>query len=220
MPTIDYKKELKHLYAPSAKNPVLVEVPPLHYLMIDGQGDPNSAPAYAAAVEALYALAYALKFMVKREQSVDYGVMPLEGLWWGQGIDWHDSSQRAGWQWTMMIMQPDYVTAALFEQAVVQTRKKKPGLALDHVRFERYDEGRAGQIMHIGPSIARRADRGTAACVYRAAGPRATRQAPRDLPGRSAQDRARKAAHGDPPADGVMRWAEQAGRSSCRQEER
>jgi hypothetical protein len=151
MPTIDYKKELKHLYAPSAKEPALVEVPELQYLMIDGQGDPNSAPAYAAAVETLYALAYALKFMVKREQGVDYGVMPLEGLWWGQGIDWHDAGQRADWQWTMLIMQPEHVTAALFEQALAPTRKKKPGLALDRARLERYDEGRAAQILHIGP---------------------------------------------------------------------
>src|SRR5689334_684835 len=125
MPTIDYKKELKQLYAPSAKEPALVVVPPLHFLMIDGQGDPNSAPAYTAAVEALYALAYALKFMVKRGlSSVDYGVMPLEGLWWGAGIDWHDPSQRASWQWTMMIMQPEHVTPDLFEQALAETRKK------------------------------------------------------------------------------------------------
>ncbi len=152
MPAIDYKKELKHLYAPSAKEVVLVEVPPLYFLMIDGRGDPNTAPEYAAAVETLYALAYALKFKVKRGRAgVDYVVMPLEGLWWGAGIDWHDAGQRAGWQWTMMIMQPEHVTAGLFEQALAETRKKKPALALDRVRFERYDEGRAAQIMHIGP---------------------------------------------------------------------
>jgi hypothetical protein len=152
MPAIDYKRELKHLYAPSANAPTLVEVPPLYFLMIDGQGDPNTAPEYAGAVEALYALAYALKFMVKRGLSaVDYSVMPLEGLWWGAGIDWHDPSQRAGWQWTMMIMQPDLVTAELFEQALAATRKKKPGLALDRARLERYDEGPAAQILHIGP---------------------------------------------------------------------
>jgi hypothetical protein len=152
MPAIDYKKELRQLYAPSAKQPALVEVPPLHFLMIDGQGDPNRAPAYAAAVEALYALAYTLKFKVKRGPAgVDFAVMPLEGLWWGAGIDWHDADQRAGWQWTMMIMQPEYVTAELFEQALAETRAKKPGLALDRVRFERYDEGQAAQIMHIGP---------------------------------------------------------------------
>jgi hypothetical protein len=127
-------------------------VPPFQYQMIDGQGDPNSAPAYVAAVETLYALAYALKFMVKRGPAgVDYGVMPLEGLWWGAGIDWHDTSQRAGWQWTMMIMQPEPATAELFEQTLAETRKKKPKLALDRARFERYDEGRAAQIMHIGP---------------------------------------------------------------------
>jgi hypothetical protein len=151
MPTIDYKKELKQLYAPSAKEVVQVEVPPLHFLMIDGQGDPNTAPEYVTAVETLYALAYALKFKVKRGASgVDFAVMPLEGLWWGADIDWHDAGQRTSWQWTMMIMQPEHVTAALFEQALAET-KKKPALALDRVRFERYDEGLAAQILHIGP---------------------------------------------------------------------
>jgi hypothetical protein len=152
MPTIDYKKELKQLYAPSAKEVVQIQVQPLLFLMIDGQGDPNTAPEYTAAVETLYALAYALKFKVKRGASgMDFAVMPLEGLWWGAGIDWHDAGQRTNWQWTMMIMQPEHVTAALFEQALAETHNKKPALALDRVRFERYDEGLAAQILHIGP---------------------------------------------------------------------
>jgi hypothetical protein len=152
MPTIDYKKELKQLYAPSAKEPALVDVPPLHFLMIDGQGDPNTSREYVAAVEALYALAYALKFMVKRGPTdVDFVVMPLEGLWWGEGIDWYDASQKKNRQWTAMIMQPEQVTAELFERALAETRKKKPALPLDRVRFERYDEGLAAQIMYFGP---------------------------------------------------------------------
>jgi hypothetical protein len=152
MPAIDYRKELKHLYAPSAKEVALVEVPPLQFLMIDGQGDPNTAPEYATAVETLYALAYALKFKVKRGPAgVDFAVMPLEGLWWGAGIDWHAADQRANWQCTMMIMQPDHVTAELFEHALAETHAKKPALALGRVRFKRYDEGLAAQIMHIGP---------------------------------------------------------------------
>ncbi|HEU5100038.1 MAG TPA: GyrI-like domain-containing protein [Roseiflexaceae bacterium] len=155
MPAIDYKKELKQLYAPSAKQPELIEVPPMHFLVIDGRGDPNTAPEYVAAVETLYALAYALKFMVKRGPAgVDFAVLPLEGLWWGPGIDWSDAGQRDGWQWTMMIMQPEYVTSALFEQALAETHKKKPALALDRARFERYDEGLAAQIMHLGPYAA------------------------------------------------------------------
>ncbi len=81
MNKIDFKKELKHLYNPSAKTATTVDVPPLNFLVIDGQGDPNTAPAYREAIEALFSLAY-VKFMVKKELAVDYAVMPLEGLWW------------------------------------------------------------------------------------------------------------------------------------------
>jgi hypothetical protein len=155
MPAIDYKKELKYLYAPAAQAPALVEVPPLQFLMVDGQGDPNMAPEYATAVETLYALAYALKFMVKRgPAAIDYLVMPLEGLWWGAGIDWSDAGQRGGWQWSMMIMQPELVTAELFEQALAETHKKKPALSLGRARLQPYDEGPAAQIMHLGPYAA------------------------------------------------------------------
>jgi hypothetical protein len=175
MPAIDYKKELKQLYAPSAKDVAPVDVPPLHFLMIDGRGDPNTAPEYAAAVETLYALAYALKFKVKRGPiGVDYAVMPLEGLWWGAGIDWHDAGQRAEWQWTMMIMQPEHVTTELFEQARAETRKKKPAIALDRVRFERYEEGPAAQIMHIAPTLSK--GRPSHGCM-RSSSSRATRRA-------------------------------------------
>ena len=82
MPAIDLKAQRKDLYAPSAREPAIVEVPPMQYLMIDGEGDPNRAPAYREAVEALYALAYAIKFSYKRgPAALDYTVMPLEGLW-------------------------------------------------------------------------------------------------------------------------------------------
>ena len=78
MNKIDFKKELKHLYNPSPKAAVVVDVPPLNFLMIDGRGDPNTAAAYREAVEALFSLSYALKFMVKKDLGVDYAVMPLE----------------------------------------------------------------------------------------------------------------------------------------------
>jgi len=76
---VNLKKELKHLYGPSAKEVSVVDVPHMIFLMIDGEGDPNTSPEYADALEALYALSYALKFKVKRAPSgVDYAVMPLE----------------------------------------------------------------------------------------------------------------------------------------------
>src|SRR5690606_19273974 len=72
MQKIDHKKELKHLYNPSTKEVAIVDVPEMRFLMIDGEGDPNRAPTYAEAVEALYALAYTLKFMVKKGAAVNH----------------------------------------------------------------------------------------------------------------------------------------------------
>lgn len=147
----DLKRELKHLYAPSAKAVEAVEVPAMTFLMVDGEGDPNHAPAYAEAVEALFALSYALKFTVKRGPlAVDYGVMPLEGLWWADDMAAYTTGDRSTWKWTMMIMQPDLVDAALVEEAIGTTAKKKLA-ALPRVRFERFEEGLAAQTMHIGP---------------------------------------------------------------------
>src|SRR5215813_9390398 len=115
MPKTDFKKELKHLYQPSAKMVSVVDVPRMNFLSIDGSGNPNTAPEYALAVEALYAMAYALKFKVKKEKSgLDYAVMPLEGLWWAEDMNQFSVNHKEAWKWTMMIMQPEFVTAQLF----------------------------------------------------------------------------------------------------------
>ncbi|MCB8943382.1 MAG: GyrI-like domain-containing protein [Ardenticatenaceae bacterium] len=151
MTKIDYKKELKHLYNPSTKAVGMVDVPAMTFLMIDGQGNPNTAQAYADAVEALFNVAYALKFMVKKQQGIDYGVMPLEGLWWAEDMSQFSVDKKEDWLWTMMIMQPEPVTETLFTEAVVQVQKKKNPAALSQIRFEAFAEGRAAQIMHLGP---------------------------------------------------------------------
>ena len=105
------KKELKQLYQASAKNVVQVEIPTLNYIMVDGEGDPNTSPAYAQAVEALFSVAYTTKFMVKKgAQALDYAVMPLEGLWWADDMSAFSANDRSKWKWTMMIMQPPFVT--------------------------------------------------------------------------------------------------------------
>lgn len=152
---IDWKKELKHLYRPSARAPVAVDVPAMNFLMIDGAGDPNTAQEYQQAVEALYAVAYALKFMVKKgPAAVDYGVMPLEGLWWVDDMRQFSVDDKGVWQWTMMIMQPEHVTETLLEEALEQVRVKKDPAALARMRFESYHEGLSAQIMHVGPYAA------------------------------------------------------------------
>ena len=147
---IDYKKELAELYKPSGKQPHTICVPPMNFLMINGIGNPNTAKMYAEAVQTLYAVAYTLKFMIKKQLGQDYGVLPLEGLWWSDDMNDFLLGNKDNWQWTAMIMQPPVVTKDLFAQARQEVAKKGKAPLLDELRFETYDEGRAAQIMYTG----------------------------------------------------------------------
>ncbi len=149
MEKVDFKKTLKHLYAPKRKFEI-VDVPEMQFLMVDGHGDPNTAQEYAEAVEALYAVAYKMKFMSKKMLEKDYTVPPLEGLWWAADMDTFVSRDKSAWDWTMMIMTPDWITDEIFAEAVAVVRKAKNPAALDKVRLERYHEGLSVQIMHVG----------------------------------------------------------------------
>lgn len=152
MDKINYRKEDKVFYSASAKQPAMIEVPSWHYLMIDGEGDPNTSPDYQAAVEALYSVSYALKFSVKKgELGVDYGVLPLEGLWWADDWAAFTADHKDQWKWTMMIRQPPMITADRVARLREQVREKKNPPALSKLRFEAFEEGKAAQIMHIGP---------------------------------------------------------------------
>lgn len=151
MPKVDFKKELKHLYGPSSRAFSVVDVPPLCYLMIDGQGDPNTALEYQQALEALYAVAYTLKFVSKRQLEKDYVVPPLEGLWWADDMAAFAALDKGSWRWTAMIMQPEWVSEAMVGDAVREASAQKALPALDKMRFELYEEGLSVQIMHIGP---------------------------------------------------------------------
>lgn len=150
MEKIDFRKALKTLYDPPKGRFVTVEVPPLDYFMVDGAGDPNTAPAYAQAVEALYSASYTLKFMSKKDLGRDYVVPPLEGLWWAADMRTFIAREKGKWSWTMMIMVPGFVGAAMAHRAVDAARKKKALPALDLLRFERLEEGLCVQTMHVG----------------------------------------------------------------------
>ena len=155
MTKIDLVKDLKHLYSASPKESTLVDVPPLRFLMVDGKGDPNIAPEYKDAIEALYSVAYTIKFAVKKgEAAIDFGVPPLEGLWWTGDMAAFSQDDKGAWSWTMMIMQPDFVTEELVRQAVAQVQRKDERRAVSKVRLEEYREGQSAQILHIGPYAA------------------------------------------------------------------
>jgi hypothetical protein len=150
----DFKKELSDLYNPSAKDFSVVDVPTLNYLMVDGEGDPNTAQSYKDAVEALFSVSYAIKFAIKKSQGVDYAVMPLEGLWWADDMSTFISRDKASWKWTLIMMQPEPVMKADFKSALADVKEKKDkgdNPALDLLRFDTYKEGLSVQIMHKGP---------------------------------------------------------------------
>ncbi|MFI9532820.1 GyrI-like domain-containing protein [Nocardia fusca] len=147
---IDFKKEIEAYRARQGRFQV-VDVPDLQYLMIDGHGDPNTDPAFAHATEALYPLAYALKFASKRELGRDYVVMPLEGLWWADDMDSFTAARdKSRWDWTLMIMVPDWIEPGLFAAAVEQVAAKNRPARLLEVRLDGLSEGRCVQTLHIG----------------------------------------------------------------------
>lgn len=147
---VDFKKTLKHLYYPP-KEFTVVDVPEMQFLMLDGHGDPNTAQEYKEAIEVLYAVAYKMKFISKNVLEKDYTVPPLEGLWWAKDMAAFSSDRdKSQWDWTLMIMTPDWINLELFTDAVAQVRKAKNPVALDKIRLESYNEGLSVQIMHVG----------------------------------------------------------------------
>jgi hypothetical protein len=152
MTQIDLKKDLKDLYQATAKSVVQADVPELKFLMIDGQGDPNTSPAYAEAVQALFSVSYTAKFMVKKgPMAKDYAVMPLEGLWWADDMRAFTTADKSQWKWTMMILQPDFVPDELIYKSIGEVLRKKKLPGVDRLRLERFREGRCAQVLHVGP---------------------------------------------------------------------
>ncbi|AUS80118.1 hypothetical protein C1701_19260 [Actinoalloteichus sp. AHMU CJ021] len=146
----DFKKSLD-AYQAKQDQFRIIDVPDLRYLMVDGHGDPNTSPAFSEAVEALYPVAYKLKMASKRDLGQDYVVMPLEGLWWAEDLDSFTSSRdKSRWDWTMMIMVPDWIDQDMFTTAVRQVGARKPPARLDGVRLEPLSEGRCVQTLHVG----------------------------------------------------------------------
>lgn len=153
MPAMDFKKLYKDLYLPPAK-PMLIDVPAMNFLIVDGAGDPNG-PEFQDAVGALYSMSYTLKMLPKKgvvpEGYADYTVPPLEGLWWLSNGGAFSFTARENWVWSAMIRQPEFVTKELVSGLLPEVKRKKPNPALERLRFEAFTEGPCVQVMHTGP---------------------------------------------------------------------
>ena len=153
MDKIDFKKTMKTLFKPSAKQFSIVEVPPLNFLMIDGEGRPDSEAdtQYARALSTLYPTAYKLKFLSKTREGRDYVVPPLQATWWADDMSVYLTGDKDQWKWTVMIMQPDWITQEHVDEVRTNLQKEKGPSFASALRLETYDEGLAVQILHIGP---------------------------------------------------------------------
>lgn len=156
MASFDFKKEYKDLYMPG-KQPVIVEVPEMKFIMVRGEGNPNTCASYKNAIEVEYGLSYTIKMSkmsgAQPEGYFEYVVPPLEGLWWTEGeiYDGVNNRDKDKFHWISMIRQPDFVTEEVFAWAKEQLRTKKPGLDFSTVTFVTWKEGLCAQIMHFGP---------------------------------------------------------------------
>ena len=150
----DYKKEYKEFYLPKSK-PGIVDIPPMNFVAVRGQGDPNvQGGEYQAAMSLLYGIAFTIKMSKMGDHRIagyfDYVVPPLEGFWWQEGRSDIDYSHKERFCWISLIRLPDFVTRADFDWAIAEaTRKKK--LDFSKVEFLTYHEGLCVQAMHIGP---------------------------------------------------------------------
>lgn len=145
MQKIDHRKTLRYLYNASSLKPTVVDVPPLNFLMIDGRGKPDG-DGFQQAAQALFPLAYTIKFKVVRPRlDIDFHVMPME-------VRWNVDRQAKSFAWTMMLMQPDFVSREMFLEAADKLRaEQKEPAQLAAVRFETFAEGLCVQFMHTGP---------------------------------------------------------------------
>lgn len=154
VPVFDFKKEYKYLFSAKAGKPEIVEVPPFKYVMIDGQGDPNTSEEFADKVGVIYGLAYTIKFIMKKDsdQPFEFKVPPFSGLWSADDMTaFVKEGRRHEWKWTLMILMPDQVTQGVFEKGVKDLIKKKNPPYANDIRFDIYEEGTCAQILHLGP---------------------------------------------------------------------
>lgn len=147
---VDFKKSLDAYRARRGQFRI-VDVPKMQYLMIDGHGDPNTAPAFAQALESLYPVAYTLKFASKIDLGRDYVVMPLEGLWWAEDMAAFTAARdKSQWDWTLLMMVPDWIDQDMFSAAVERAEGKNPRARLGDIRLETLSEDRCVQTLHVG----------------------------------------------------------------------
>lgn len=150
MTKYDIKRDPKYHYGAKNRTWGLVEVPLQQFIAVEGHGNPNTSADYTAAVEALFTVAYTIKFDSKQNLGKDFAVGPLEGLWWADDPSVFVTRDKAAWSWRLMISQPDWVDVAMIERARETAASKKDSPAIADVHHHALEEGICAQLLHIG----------------------------------------------------------------------
>jgi len=151
MRKVDLKKKYKPFYSEKKGNISILEVPSFKYLVCDGEGNPNTSSDYQNALQAIFSLSYKLKFNIKKGREIDYGVMPLEALWWMDDMEEFTYENIDKWRWCAMIMQPNFITKELVREAMEELSQQKELLSLPKLELIEFTDGLSAQIMHYGP---------------------------------------------------------------------
>jgi len=147
----DYKRKYKEFYKPGDKEAVIVNIPSFNFLTIDGCDARPESKDFQEAIQALFTLSYKIKFESKKKYNKDYVVMPLEGLWWADDMQAFVNGQKEDWKWTLMIMQPEFISLADLKTATSLSKEKVASSTLEKIKLRSFEEGRSAQILHIGP---------------------------------------------------------------------
>lgn len=144
----------QQLYRPTSQSVILVEVPRMPFLMLDGQGPKLPGTEFSQAWETLLQFGYRLRdaFKAQRDSYRHYAMPPLEALCWNRGnreiFDLQSAGQRV---WTLMLMQPAGIDRELFEREVVAARAAGMDAMVEKIRYDWFEEGLAAQSLHLGP---------------------------------------------------------------------
>ncbi|MFN3848861.1 MAG: GyrI-like domain-containing protein [Spirosomataceae bacterium] len=155
MEKLDLTQKFRSYYSAQTQ-PEFQQFGTVEYLSILGSGDPSS-DEFSQKVEALYTVAYTLKFLSKA-QNQDFSVAKLEGLWWFDESKYRDITiddapvmiPRSEWSWRLLVRIPSFITPILLETAKKNAFKKKKIELIEQVDFFSYDEGEVVQMLHVG----------------------------------------------------------------------
>ncbi|WP_074407730.1 MULTISPECIES: GyrI-like domain-containing protein [Aquimarina] len=152
----EWRKKEKGVYIPK-NTPEIIKIPEYNFLTIEGEGNPNNE-FFSEYIGILYAISYAIKMGLKKQETIpkgyfDYTVYPLEGIWdinEAAKVTYKGTIDKDDLVFKLMIRQPNFVDDELAKYMIDQTKKKKPHVLLEKVRFEKITEGKCIQMMHLG----------------------------------------------------------------------